>query len=123
MPGRLWEFLLCHLASSPSSPECIPAALGCLLPSPPSLIVLASLETPSKNTCSRFTSVSLGSKAAVPRHLKQNACQKEKESTQRSLSQKDTTTNHTKIKRHSTCTFGGDAIFFDGLLGLFSLFF
>ena len=57
MPGHLWEFLLCHLVFSPSSAEGIPAAQACLLPSPPSLIVLASLKAPSENTCSRFTSV------------------------------------------------------------------
>ena len=44
--------------------ECIPAALGCLSPGPPSLIVLASLKTPSENTCSRFTSVLLVLKMA-----------------------------------------------------------
>ena len=67
MPGHLLEFLLCllcRLVISPSSVEGIPAALACLLPSPPSLIVLASLETPSENTCSRFTSVSLVLKMA-----------------------------------------------------------
>ena len=64
MPGHLWEFLLFRLVSSPSSPECILAALGCLLPGPPSLIILASLETPSENTRSRFTSVSLVLKMA-----------------------------------------------------------
>ena len=70
MPGHLLEFLLsllCCLVFSPSSVEWIPAALACLLPSPPSLIVLASLETPSENTCSRFTSVSLVLKMARKR--------------------------------------------------------
>ena len=64
MPGHLWEFLLYSLVSSPSSAECIQAALGCLSPGPPSLIVLASLETPSENICSRSTSVSLVLKMA-----------------------------------------------------------
>ena len=36
-------------------------------PCPPSSIVLASLETPSENTCSRFTSVSLVLKMARKR--------------------------------------------------------
>ena len=67
MPGHLWEFLLCRLVFSPSSLEGIPAALACLLQGPPSLIVLASLETPSENTCSGFTSVSLALKMAQKR--------------------------------------------------------
>ena len=36
-----------------------PMSLDYPLPGPPSWIILASLETPSENTCSRFTSVSL----------------------------------------------------------------
>ena len=122
MPGHLWEFLLCRLVSS-LSPECIPAALGCLSPSPPSLIVLASLETPSENTCSRFSSVLLVLKMArkwlCPDGSNGTPAKKKKESTRRSLCQKDATTEHTKIKRHYLwwrCNF------FDSFLGLFSLF-
>ena len=124
MPGHLWEFLLCHLVFSPSSLECILAALGCLSPSPSSLIVLASLKTPSENTCSRFTSVLLVLKMEWKQLCpdgSNDACQKEKESIQRSLCQKDTTTDHTKIKRHSICTFGGDAIFWWPSWSFFSL--
>ena len=39
-------------------------SLDYLLPSPPSWIILASVETPSENTCNRFTSVSLVLKMA-----------------------------------------------------------
>ena len=51
-------------------PERKLASSACPSPCPPSSIFLASLETLSENTCSRFTSVSLvfkdGLKAAVP---------------------------------------------------------
>ena len=46
---------------------CRPMSLDYPSPCPPSLIVLASLETPSENTCSRFTSVSLVLKMARKR--------------------------------------------------------
>ena len=59
MPRHLWEFPLYHLVCSPSSLEGKLAAPACPSPSPPSSIILASLETPSEKTCSRFTSVSL----------------------------------------------------------------
>ena len=44
-----------------------PMSLDYPLPSPPSWIILASLETPSENTCSRFTSVLLVLKMARKR--------------------------------------------------------
>ena len=46
---------------------CRPMSLDYPSPCPPSSIVLASLETPSENTCSRFTSVSLVLKMAWKR--------------------------------------------------------
>ena len=64
MPRQLWEFPLCRLVCAPSSPGGKLAALACPLPCPPSSIILASLETLSENTCSRFTSVSLVLKMA-----------------------------------------------------------
>ena len=74
---------------------CRPMLLDYPSPCPPSSIILASLETPSENTCSRFTSVLLVLKMAQ----KRNTGQKTKEATQ-ILCQEDT--DHGKIKRHGS---------------------
>ena len=82
---------------------CRPISLDYPLPSPPSWIILASLETPSENTCSRFTSVLLVLKMAWKQLCPDgsNVPQpKRKRITKRSLCQKDTKTNNAKIKRN-----------------------
>ena len=65
VPGSHWplsgtsaSFALFSAAESFRS-TCRPMSLDYPLPGPPSWIVLTSVETPSENTCSRFTSVSL----------------------------------------------------------------
>ena len=70
VPGSHWplsgtsaSFALFSAAESFRS-TCRPLSLDYPLPSPPSWIILTSVETPSENTCSRFTSVSLVLKMA-----------------------------------------------------------
>ena len=70
VPGSHWplsgtraSFALFSAAESFRS-TCRPMSLDYPLPGPTSWIILASVETPSENTCSRFTSVSLVLKMA-----------------------------------------------------------
>ena len=70
VPGSHWplsgtsaSFALFSAAESFKS-TCRPMLLDYPLPGPPSWIILESVETPSENTCSRFTSVSLVLKMA-----------------------------------------------------------
>ena len=65
VPGSHWplsgtsaSFALFSAAESFRS-TCRPMSLDYPLPGPPSWIILASVETPSENTCSRFTFVLL----------------------------------------------------------------
>ena len=71
---------------------CRPMSLDYPLPCPPSLIVLASLKTPSENTCSRFTSVSLVLKMARKQLCPDNGTPAKKQKKQPRSSAKKTPT-------------------------------
>ena len=73
VPGSHWPlsgtsaFFALFSAAESFRSTCTPMSLDYPLPGPPSWIILASVETPSENTCSRFTSVSLVLKMARKR--------------------------------------------------------
>ena len=68
VPGSHWPLsgtsTFFALFSAAESFRSRPMSLDYPLPSPPSWIILTSVKTPSENTCSRFTSVSLVLKMA-----------------------------------------------------------
>ena len=71
VPGSHWplsgtsaSFALFSTAESFNRSTCRPMLLDYPLPGPPSWIILAFVETPSENTCCRFTSVLLVLKMA-----------------------------------------------------------
>ena len=77
--------------------ECRPMLLDYPSPCPPSSIVLASLETLSENTCSRFTSVLLVLKMA-----RKQLCPDDSNGTpaKKQKKQPGSYTDHSKIKQH-----------------------
>ena len=96
---------------------CRPMSLDYPLPCPPSSIVLASLETPSENTCSRFTSVSLVLKMARKRLCPDDGTLAKKQKKQPGSSAKKTPT----MAKSSDMGHYGDSAHKHKKIGLFTV--
>ena len=96
---------------------CRPMSLDYPSPCPPSLIIVASLQTPSENTCSRFTSVSLVLKMAQKRLCPDNGNTAKKPKKQPGSSAKKTPTT---AKSSGTGHYG-DSAHKNKKIGLFTV--